>query len=75
MGNFTIFVIVSALRCLFLLFQLYGLVVHYCVLNNTGLIMGPVRVAVQKVAEKEKRGGEKKRLVWCRNHLTTSPGN
>lgn len=61
MGSFAIFVIISALRCLFLLFRLCCLEVHYCVLNNAGLIVGPVRITVRKSSRERKEGGERER--------------
>lgn len=63
MGRLTVLVIISAFGMFISSLPLCCLVVHYRVLNNTGLIVGPVRVTVRKVAEKEKRGREKKGLV------------
>lgn len=37
------------------------MVVHYFTLKNTGLIVGPRRIAVRKAAEKAKRETERER--------------
>lgn len=55
----------------------------YGVLTNTGLIVSPMRVNVHEKWQRKKREREgerqrereEKRLVWFRNHLTTSSGN
>lgn len=73
MGSLAVLVIISAFGMFISSLPLCCLVVHYRVLNNTGLIVGPVRVTVRKVAEKEKRGREKKRACLVQKPFNNFP--